>query len=285
MSDGVYADVISAGAGKFRFEDEEHYTGKHLTVWYHCPHKFGPNSPVIVALHGLDRAAEHFRDCWREHAERLDALVVVPEFDDESFPGGGAYNYGNVMAPENQTGIVNDRRYWTYPIIDRLFERIRGLTGSSRSTFILFGHSAGGQFVHRYLAITGGTSVELAVAANCGWYMAPDLEQEFPVGLGGLELREDAPAAFFGCPLVLLLGDADIDEQASDLPRSPAALAQGPNRLVRGRRYFELCREKAKALGVAFRWRLVIAPDVGHVDDEIAVPAAQIIAGYLADPI
>ncbi|MCG8559243.1 MAG: hypothetical protein MI824_05535 [Hyphomicrobiales bacterium] len=273
---------IGDGSGCFIYEDPQEATHKHLTVWYHRPRCFGPETPIVMLLHGQDRAASYFRDCWREHAERIGFLAVAPEFDSASFPGSEAYNRGNVIAAKGGADAVNPRRLWTYGIVDRVFERVRSMTGSQRTAFSLFGHSAGAQFAHRYLALTDGACVDLAIAANAGWYMVPRRDLPFPAGLGGLEVDDGAVARFFGRPLVLLLGDADTDTHADGLMQSPEAVAQGPNRFARGQYYFALCRQEAASMGTEFGWRVVVAPDVGHKDNEVAGPAAELIAAHLA---
>lgn len=285
MGEGQENSTIEPGSGRFLFRDTADATGKSLTVWYRCPPGAGPDTPIVFALHGFDRAGEYFRDCWAAHADREGFLVVVPEFDNGSFPGGGAYNYGNVIADKidnGEEGGVNPRALWSYPVLDRVFETVRDRCGSNRDRFSLFGHSAGGQFAHRYLALTGAPSVDIAVPTNCGWYMAPDAAMPFPAGVGGLEIENETLIRYFERPVVLLLGDADTDENDSGLSRAPEAMAQGPHRFARGQHYFALCRDKAAALGAAFNWRLEIAPGVGHDDAQVAAPAARIIADYLA---
>ena len=279
MADVTETVRIDAGSGRFACRDPDHATGKALTVWYRCPPGAGPDTPMVFALHGSDRAAEYFRDCWAPHADKGGYLVVVPAFDAQGFPGGEAYNYGNVIA---ESGGVNPRWLWSYPILDRIFETIRAPLGSRRTTFSLFGHSAGGQFVHRYVALTGAPSVDLAIAANCGWYMAPDLTLRYPAGLGGLAVREESLVEFVQQPLVLLLGDADTDERDPGLRRDAPAMAQGPHRFARGHHYYAQGKALAARCGVDFNWRLVVAPGVGHDDGDIAAAAAEIVADHLA---
>jgi pimeloyl-ACP methyl ester carboxylesterase len=127
---------------------------------------------ALSSPHGLDRAAEDFRDVMVEQAERTGQILLVPEFDAAQFPYVYAYNQGNVRRPPpNDT--VFPRDLWNFGIIDRLFEYARTAVGSDRETFGLFGNSAGAQFVLRYLALNEATAA--AVAANSGWYMLPDL--------------------------------------------------------------------------------------------------------------
>ncbi len=271
---------IEPGSGSFRFHDPPDATGKSLAVWFHCPACFTSATPIVILLHGSDRAAAYFRDCWSPHADHHGFLVVAPEFDAETFSGPEAYNYGNVRQSMASDSPFNPGHLWTYSIIDRLFETVRRLTESERSSFCLFGHSAGAQFAHRYLALTPEPIAEFTIAANAGWYMTTDTCQPYPAGFGGLQTDRSAEHRFCERQLVLLLGDADTDETEAGLPQYPGAIAQGPNRLARGQFYHEAMRRRAVALGAEFGWRLSIAPGVGHADDQVAGPAAEILADY-----
>jgi hypothetical protein len=201
---------------------------------------------------------------------------LVPEFDAARFPDVHAYNYGNVRRPPpNET--IFPRDLWNFSIIDGLFEHVRTAVGSNRETFGLFGNSAGAQFVLRYLALTEATAVDAAVAANSGWYMLPDLAVDYPVGMGGLDLDESYLRRYLGQRLIVLLGDADTDSAAPDLPRSETAMAQGPHRLARGLWHFEHGKQVADQLGARFGWELEIVPGAGHVDQQIFNRAASIL--------
>ena len=251
---------------------------------YYYPRNADKGSPIILLLHGFDRAASYFRDCWIDHAERFGLVVLAPEFDATSFPSAAHYNYGNVRAPAEDGGHFNPRHGWTFFIVDRLFEHVRKAIRSDRQSFSLFGHSAGAQFAHRYLALTGAPRADLIVSGNAGWYMLPDQSLAYPAGLGGLNFPDDGLRKYLARRLVLLLGEADNDEAAAGLPNDPEAIAQGPNRLSRGRFYFSRCKDAALRLRTPFAWRLVTAPGVGHDDSAIAAPAAKLIAGSVGRP-
>jgi hypothetical protein len=208
--------------------------------------------------------------------ERIGQIVLVPEFDAAQFPDVYAYNYGNVRRPPPY-GTVLPRDLWNFGIIDRLFEHVRTAIGSNRETFGMFGNSAGAQYVMRYLALTEGRAVDAAVAANSGWYMLPDLAIDYPDGMGGLDLDESYLRRYLGRRLTVLLGDADTDSAAPDLPRSETAMAQGPHRLARGLWHFEHCKQVADRLGARFGWRLEIVPGAGHIDQQIFDRAASVL--------
>jgi hypothetical protein len=268
---------LREGTGCFVFSDDAAGTRRSIRIFYFCPQSSARDARVVVAMHGFDRAASDFRDVLVDQAERCGLIVLVPEFDAEAFPDAYAYNYGNVMVSPPAATVL-PREQWNFGIIDRLFQRVKITTGSYRETFGLFGNSAGAQYVFRYLALTDAAAVDMAVAANCGWYMLPDLTIDYPVGMGGLDLDESYLRRYLGRRLIVLLGDADTDSAAPDLPRSEAAMAQGPNRLARGLWHFKYCNRVAEHLGVSFSWKLEILPGVGHVGQQVYDCAANILA-------
>ena len=269
---------MDEGSGSFVFHDRAAGAKESIRVFYFRPPGLGPELPIVLALHGSTRAGEEFRDWLAGSAQKLGFLLLVPEFDVHAFPNAHAYNYGNVKTapPESQ---VSPRSGWNFGIIDRLFDHAVETTGSSAKSFHLFGLSAGGQYVLRYLALNEAPSVERAVAANSGWYMLPDLNIDYPDGMEGIGLDESFLRRYLSRNVTILLGDADTDSSASDLPRNEVALAQGPHRLARGLWHFDHCRKVAEQLGASFGWRLEIVPGAVHVDQAMFEIGAHIAVG------
>ena len=46
----------------------------------------------------------------------------------------------------------------------------------------VFGHSAGGQFAHRFLMFKPNSRLDKMVASGSGWYTVPNLDFNFPYG-------------------------------------------------------------------------------------------------------
>ncbi|MCR2410909.1 S9 family peptidase, partial [Salmonella enterica] len=55
----------------------------------------------------------------------------------------------------------------------------------------LFGHSAGGQFVHRLMSSQSHAPFKAVAAGNPGWYTLPTFDHPFPEGMDGVGLTED----------------------------------------------------------------------------------------------
>ncbi len=276
---------IDTGAGRFLYKDPAAATGKSLWVWTYRPKSFTANSPIVFVMHGVKRNADIYRNNWITHADYHGFLIVAPEFSRDDFPGSWHYNLGNVMyrADSNGTLAANAERYWGFPIIDRVFDQVRDLTGTNRKTFSLFGHSAGGQFVHRYMTFTGGPRVNLAIAANPGWYTMTTRDEKFPYGLGETKVTDEDLRELYAGPLVVLLGEEDT-RRGTYLRTTPEADRQGANRLERGKTYFAEAKRDAQAAGMSFKWRLQTVPGVGHKNAGMAGPAAVLIKKAAAAP-
>jgi hypothetical protein len=274
-SPGVGPPSIDPGSGRFWYQDPAEATGKGLWVWYHRPAQLVPTTPIVFVMHGNTRNASHYRDNWTDLSEKYGFLIVAPEFDLADFPDT-AYHRGNTHHNNGGQVVAIERRRWTYPIIDRIFAAVRRITGNRTETFSMFGHSAGGQFVHRYMTFTGGSKVDIAVAANAGWYTMPDKAVKFPYGLGGTAVTDSELRTSFGARMIVLLGERDI-LLTRNVRQTPEANRQGRDRLARGRSYFETAKRAAARLNCAFNWRLETVPGVGHKNRGMATPAAAAI--------
>lgn len=240
-----------------------------MAVHVHRPARWAPGGPVVAVLHGVRRNAADYRDAWAPHAEAQDFLLVCPEFSQAGFPGARFYSQGNARAP------VAD---WTFAALEQAVDAALCYHGDAPGRpFTLYGHSAGAQFVHRHLLLTGAPRARRVVLANAGWYSFPDLATPFPHGLGGLALDPAALRAALARDVVVLLGEADTDPAHPSLRRDAVTDRQGLNRLERGRNFFAAARALAAAEGVPFGWRLRTVPGVGHVNAQMAVAAAPLL--------
>ncbi|MGK2927717.1 MAG: hypothetical protein ACSLE2_19045 [Lysobacterales bacterium] len=226
--------------------------------------------PIVFVMHGVQRNADEYRDQWYDLAEEHGFLVVVPEFSDDDFPGAEGYNYGNVY---DETGAIRPRSTWAFEAIEPIFDDVRRRYGMTAEGYSIYGHSAGSQFVHRFLMHVPEARVARVVAANAGWYTMPDFSIDFPYGLRGSAVGREELGRALQLPVTVLLGDADTDPQHPSLRRTPEALAQGAHRFARGQAFFATARVAAADLQVPFGWRLATVPGADHDNIKMA-PAA-----------
>lgn len=241
--------------------------GRHVTVWYFVPPDATPQTPVVVVMHGVGRNGEDYLGDWTPLAREKKFLLVVPEFSKKEFPDVEGYNYGNTV---DAAGHPLPREQWSFSMIEPIFDAIRVRTGNRVDRYRLFGHSAGAQFVQRFIYFVPTARLECVVSANAGWYMLPDLATAFPYGLKNTPVTEADLRHALALPVTVLLGTADTDAEARSLRRTPEAEAQGPFRLARGKFFVARGEEAARSLKVSFGWRLAYAPDIAHSDKDMA---------------
>jgi poly(3-hydroxybutyrate) depolymerase len=275
--DGVVSTVEAGavefpvpGPGRFVFTDA---MGREIPVWYWAPADTA-NAPVHFVFHGVGRNADDYRDQWIDVARAKKILLIVPEFTTGAFPGSRSYNNGNLYA---RGGEENPSNAWSFSVIEPLFDAVRERFGSNATNYTIYGHSAGSQFVHRFLMHKPDARVRQAVFANAGSYTFLWPTIDYPHGLRGARVSQDDLRAFFARRATVLLGDADTDPNYPSLDRSDNALLQGPHRFDRGKAFFIAAREYAEASGWEFNWDLQFVPGVAHSNTLMAPPAGDLL--------
>ncbi|HEX4780082.1 MAG TPA: hypothetical protein VH301_04970 [Usitatibacter sp.] len=267
---------LPQGRSHFALRDPRPSPEREITVYTYRPEAWVADAPILIVMHGRKRNGEEYRDQWAETAERHGFLLVVPEFNEAQYPPPHEYNYGAMV---DRDGLMRPRAEWLFPAIDEAFREVRRRARSTREGYILYGHSAGGQLVHRLSTFAWPPSMERAVSANAGSYTMPSAEEGFPFGIGGTGLGDEALRAFLARPLLVMLGDRDVDPQDAHLPREQGAMRQGPHRFARGHRYLEVAAREAKRLGVPLAWRIAVAPGVAHDNHAMAPHVARELFG------
>lgn len=268
------AAAFARGPGHFTFAD---WAGPPVNVWTYAPETGDLAAlPVVVVMHGVDRDGDRYRDEWIAAARTHNLIVLAPSFSDAAFPKAAGYNIGNVF--DDKTGARNAKADWSFSAIDPIFEAAVKRLGGKQASYTLYGHSAGAQFVHRYLYFMATTRADLFIVANAGWYTMPDFGQAFPYGLGDSTLDRLSLDRALGRKVTVLLGDRDTDAADPNLRRTPEALAQGPHRFARGHAFFEAAQSEAAKAGVDFEWRQVDVPGAHHSNGLMAPAAAALIS-------
>jgi len=274
---------LQEGAGNFLIEGGEGHNESVIKVFYHSPKGLNRNSKVLIVLPGAGRNGDDYRDAWIEASEKHNVLVLSPEYSEKAYPQFWSYNLAGMITDvkinEDRTAMTDfkiskDPSTWIFTDFDRIFDLVRKELPLNTESYDMFGHSAGGQILHRLAIFNSENRANRILASNSGWYTVPDNGEDFPVGLKNSSKSEEH--IDFSSNLILFLGEKDdANETRGDLRRSPEVDSQGLHRLSRGKYFYQTSKGKAKDLDVPFNWKIEIVPNIGHDHSEMSKAAAR----------
>jgi poly(3-hydroxybutyrate) depolymerase len=265
------ATPVPGGKWSFVFTDAKGRADRPMRVYTYRPRKCDSTCPMVIVLHGVKRNASDYRDYWVSLADHYNILIVAPEFSQRNWPKAAGYNLGDV-------GGEKEREKWAFAAIEHLFDEMR----DGQASYVLFGHSAGGQFAHRFAIFRPDNRASVIIAANPGWYTMPEWRKDkaqapFPYSLvnapvGEAELRQALAHRF-----VLMVGENDDDPDDENLNKTAGAMKQGDNRVERGENFFKAATAAAQDLGVKLAWDLVEVPETAHDGEHMGTAAADML--------
>lgn len=276
---------IQTGSGSFRIEGGDGKQDKTIQVFYHRPESFRPDSKILLVIPGAGRNGDSYRDAWIEESEKYSLLILSPMYPEDEY-GFDDYHLCGLISGSNLKNSVTyvensniakldeakfDFKHntnpdqWIFDDFDRIFDLTTKALQSTRKTYDIFGHSAGGHILHRLALFHENSKAELILASNPSFYTLPSFELGFPFGLKNTPIGQESLKSAFKKKLVVFLGELDNEnETGGTFLRSTSVDKQGLHRLERGKFFFKLARQTAEALDVEFNWQMVIVPDVGH---------------------
>jgi len=291
---------IKTGSGNFMIEGGSGHEEKTISVFYHKPASFSAQSPILLVIPGSGRDGNEYRDAWIGHSETYSVLILSLKYPEKNYDFG-MYHMGglmqelelegNVTYSDNSNEVFLDENNFTYKVngnkkqwifndFDRLFEWVVEATGSAQRTYDMFGHSAGGQILHRFVLLHPESKADRILASNSGFYTMPDINKKLPFGLKNTPVNRQDLKNSFRQLLVLLIGEEDDEKETGGiLLRSPSADSQGMHRLERGRHFYEQAKKKARAMEAEFRWKMEIVQGVGHDFEKMSDAAARFLYG------
>lgn len=293
---------LARGRGTFLVAGGIGHEAHRITVAYYMPSRFSATSRILLVLPGSGRDPADYLEPWIARAEQADVLVAALGYPDVHYDFA-AYHLGGTVrdlqirnAPPAVNGVspsvlrlrdedisftVDPRRErWIFRDFDRIFRFIATATGSRETQYDIFGHSAGGQILHRLALFHPASSARRIVAGNAGFYTLPTLDEPPLSGMQGTGITERELAAALGAPLLVLLGALDNDPERGGIHlHTPKIDRQGDNRLARGKSFFAQGERKAREMKVPFGWRLQVVPGVGHDHEGMGAAAARELYG------
>ncbi|MCP4724630.1 MAG: hypothetical protein GY863_06325, partial [bacterium] len=234
------------GRDRFVFKSDSLNFGRSIKVYTYIPENYTADSPVLFVIHGSSRNPEEYREAWIDIAERNNAVLLCPDFSKDNFPYSRHFNMGNMFEMDSDDNILSsiEENNWSYSLIDPIFNYAVENMNNNSNSYLIYGHSAGSQFVHRMLFFKPEAKILKAVCANAGWYTMPDFQELFPYGMKGTQCNQEILTGLFEQDITILLGENDTDTESSSLRQTPEAMQQGIHRFERGYTFYNNCKEK-----------------------------------------
>ena len=271
--------LTSNSTNSFLFTPDGTLSDKPIDVFYHIPDGEIKNFPILFSFHGNSRNASNYRNYWIEMANENKFMVFAPKFDDINFEGGDKYNLANIFDDGDNPSIesYNPPELWSFSVIDELFDFIVSKVEGNQTNYNAWGHSAGAQFLHRFLLYLPNSKLNTGVISNAGWYTVPVKDFDFPYGIANSQLEDSTLVNAFSKKLYVHLGKNDTNPNSSGLRHNDVVDLQGLNRFDRGKFYFQRSSIKSESLNGTFNWEKIEVPDVDHNASLMALDALQYI--------
>lgn len=238
-------------------------------TWYQYVPRAARGGPVLVVVHGsipeggtAEAEAREYILRWTSAAETHGTVLVAPAFDRKDYQAHGGYRglFGRTVGADR---FVLD-----------ILEGLRPIAPAGVDRFMLYGHSAGGQFAVRF-AVTHPKRVRRVVASAPGRYAFPDAGVAWPYGMGRFQrsitwkdpkLVRDFdfvpdPEGWVRAAAVdihVVVGARDVEPQ----PRRPGH--RGTTRVDHARQWVGDMNDHARRHGARGRVQLDLVPGVGH---------------------
>jgi hypothetical protein len=264
---------IKEGTGNFTYTDYQPLADKPVKVLYYNPGE--KTSKVLIVMHGNSRGAQSYFNSMKTYAEKHKFMLIVPEFT-EALYSSRLYHRGGILTSSD---VVRTSENWTFSIIEPLFDYVKKNSGNTSSDYMLYGFSAGCQFVHRFMVFVPENRVSTFVAASAGSYTLPDYLNNYPYGLKNVS--SIAPQANLNKSYAkkgyIIVGAKDNDPNGADVPTGGGDMAQGKHRVERTEFYFNQSKAMATRQNVPFNWTYKVIPNVAHEQAKMAGPVAELL--------
>ncbi len=259
------------------WQDKEvgHYTfnkwvGGKIDVHYIVPRNADAKSKILLVIPGARRNADDYRDQWLNLALKYNFVVLAIGCSVSVCEDEYQYNLGGITTP---LGAPRPESKQFYSVPEKVFGDFVTRFGSEQTEFALYGHSAGGGFVHTYMLAKPDAPVSQAVAANAAFFTFPDTNQAYPFGLLNSPYEASRIDTWLQQPLVIMLGDQDMGPRTKTISNSDAANQQGKNVFARGLSFYAKAMNVAVERDVKPAWQIEVVRQVGHNSTNI-VPFA-----------
>ena len=262
-------NLFAAKLDKFTFTS---WNKPDLDVFYHLPKTIDNDTKVLFVVHGNTRNADDYLNTWIRLTKDKNIAIFAPHFKRSSF-----ISFNTLQMSTSNGKIRTDTDLYLHNSIDTLFKYIKTKFKLNDKLYDIYGHSAGAQFVHRYLLMSDNPSVNKAVAANAGWYTFLN-GADFPYGVKNppISLTDSNVKKFLSTNLYILIGTNDIDVDSS-INKSKGAQKQGINRLQRAKNFFTYTESIVEQNNLEFKWKYQAVPGAPHSNKVMSKAAVLVL--------
>lgn len=269
------------------FEVYDNNKNYNMNVFSYIPKGNIKVMKIVFVLSGCLRDALNYLKNWIEIADKNNYIIIAPEFDKGHYSIAD-HEYGNLIDIEYDYSSqdvytpymkynteIKPKSEWVYNIIDKIYLDFINNNKLNADGYIIFGHSSGSQFVHRFLMFYDSKYCKMYLSANAGLYTFFDELKKYPYGIENLKEYSNIIRKSLEKDMYVMLGDKDITDD--DLNHMSLDLEEGQTRIERGINYYNSAKEYAKKHNLKFNWKLVIMPNVNHDNIKVIPFASKII--------
>lgn len=255
--------------------------------FFYVPDEIETLTDIVVIIHGTpvkNKSAEEtalsYIERWVSFADEHGVVLIAPSFNEENFSSKHGELEDKMTGYRGLFGREIGANEWVL----RIVKAYRPLFSDAGNKISLYGHSAGGQFVSRFVMVHPD-AVNKAVITSAATYPQPKEDIEWPFGMGELqaEIEWDENTLVqenvipekkkwleaTQIPLTVIIGLNDTAEQ----PERPGQ--KGKTRKTIGRNWVQDMKEFAEENEMVCEWEVELIPGVGHGDSGLVSYAQQ----------
>jgi pimeloyl-ACP methyl ester carboxylesterase len=259
------------GATEIKQTTYAYWDKPDVEIFYITPKKIDKDTKLLFVIHGNSRNAKDYISAWIPHIKNKNIILVAPQFDKSNF------RYFALLESATSSGNINNNPDdYINKSISSFFNFFQSKFSLSTSKYMMFGHSAGAQFTHRYMLLSNDKRISMAVIANAGWYTFLN-GNSFPYGIKNspIDISSDHIKWFMSNKTSLLIGNNDINLKSVN--SSKGAQRQGITRVDRANSYFESLVNISDDNNIPFRWSYKVVDEADHDYLKMTPVAAKIL--------
>ncbi len=269
------------------FEHKDKNKNYNMNIFTYIPEGNINEMKIVFVMSGCYRDALNYLKIWIKPADENKYIIIAPEFDKPHYSIAD-HEYGNIINIDYDyctqdiytpkmiyDNNIKNESNWIYHNIDEIYIKFIKEFNIKNSGYIIFGHSSGSQFTHRFLMLGNSKYCKKYLCANAGLYTFYDITSNYPYGIKNLNEFKERIDKSLTKEVYILAGEQDVKtEYLNTLPND---LKQGKTRYERATKYFNSAINYAKDNNIKINWKFISMPNVHHNSKEVVPFAIKII--------